>query len=305
MAAQHKSESPNMPPPIFGGKDTQFKKASFLMTTSISPLMPGPVIQCMATGRDPTEQEHLDVAKRIWTDGAVGRSAFGWERLSAGSRDRLLALRNALLALNGDEGDGRTAKACTEEQRGPGSAEFETGQSTSNPDKSVKVMKQRGKAFGLQGPSRRAALALSSFSKQFDRDDLHSRFLTAAQSSEGQNGHVVTESDGHRLQNFLAIEPGSNRILATATVAIEQSTRIAKAVLVISPKFEKGGIRWKLLDQVARFAANIGAKTLEAIENRKEQGSLNLECHAGWSAAPYRVDPTLMVLRKALNGHRS
>lgn len=254
----------------------------------------------MATGRDPTGQEHLDVAKQIWTDGVAGRSAVGWERLSAGSRDRLLALRIALLALNGDD---RAPKPCECDQCGQRSAEFETGQSTSNPDRSVEVTRQRGKAFGLQGPSRRAALALSSFSKQFDRNDLQSRFLAAAQSRGDQNGRVATKSGGQRLESFLAIEPGSNRILATATVAIERSTRIAKAVLVIGPKYEKGGIRWKLLDQVARFAANIGAKTLEAIENRREQGSLNLECHAGWSAAPYRVDPTLMVLRKALNEH--
>lgn len=251
------------------------------MTTSISPLISNPIIQCMATGRDPTAQEHLDVAKQIWADGAAGRSAVDWDRLSAASLDRLLALRNALLALNGDDGCARSSVG------------------------NAKVTRQSGKAFGLQGPSRRAQLALSSFSKQFDREDLQSRFLVAAHSSEGRKGRLVTEGGGHQLENFLAIEPGSNRILATATVAIERSTRIAKAVLVISPKYEKAGIRWKLLDQVARFAANIGAKTLEAIENRKEEGCLNLECHVGWSAAPYRVDPTLMVLRKALNGHHS
>lgn len=274
------------------------------MTISNSSLMPNQIIQCIATGRTPTRQELVDVAERIWTDGAAGRSAFSWGRLSAGSRDRLIALRFALLALNGSDRCDGMAKACKPDLDAQGAIEFATGRSTKYPDESATVTRQRGKALGLQGPSRRAELALSNFSKQFDGDELHSRFMTAARCNGGQEGCVVKEKGEHQLENFLAIEPDSNRILATATVAIEQRTRIAKAVLVIRPKFEKDGIRWRLLDKIARFAESMGVQTLEAIENRRKQGFLNLECHAGWTATPYRADPTLMVLRRTINGLR-
>lgn len=71
------------------------------MTISISPLMPEEVIDCMASGRDPTVQELFAIAERIWTDGAAGRSAFSWGRLPPDSGARLNALRGAHLALSG------------------------------------------------------------------------------------------------------------------------------------------------------------------------------------------------------------
>lgn len=71
------------------------------MTMSTSPLMPEQIIECISTGRDPTVQELFEVAERIWTDGATGRSAFGWGRLSPDCDDRLVALRGAQLALSG------------------------------------------------------------------------------------------------------------------------------------------------------------------------------------------------------------
>lgn len=71
------------------------------MTTSTSPLMPDQLINCMANGRDPTIQEMSDIAERIWTDGAAGRSAFSWADLPPKSDDRLAAFRGAKLALVG------------------------------------------------------------------------------------------------------------------------------------------------------------------------------------------------------------
>ena len=72
------------------------------MTLSTSPLMPDQVVECISTGRDPTLQELFEVAERMWTDGAAGRSAFGWGRLPPDSSDRLTALHGAQLALSGD-----------------------------------------------------------------------------------------------------------------------------------------------------------------------------------------------------------
>lgn len=71
------------------------------MTTSNSPLMPDQLIDCMASGRDPTVQELFVIAERIWTDGAAGRSAFSWGCLPPNSHDRQNALRGAHLALTG------------------------------------------------------------------------------------------------------------------------------------------------------------------------------------------------------------
>ena len=66
-----------------------------------SPLFELTVIDCMAHDRAPTVQELFDVAERIWTEGAPGRSAFSWCRLGVTDPDKLMALRAAQAALLG------------------------------------------------------------------------------------------------------------------------------------------------------------------------------------------------------------
>lgn len=69
---------------------------------SVSPLMPDCLIECVATGRDPTDDEVLSMAQRMWIDGAATRSAFAWGALPASSSDRAKAVRCARAALIGD-----------------------------------------------------------------------------------------------------------------------------------------------------------------------------------------------------------
>jgi hypothetical protein len=67
----------------------------------ISPLPE--LIDCVATGRDPTVSELFHVAGRIWIDGAPDRSAFAWRQLQPSSDDRASAIRLALAAMRGGE----------------------------------------------------------------------------------------------------------------------------------------------------------------------------------------------------------
>ena len=71
------------------------------MSASISSLIPDQLVNCIATGREPTVHELFAVAERMWIDGAAERSAFAWDRLAPDASDRLTALRNAQLALTG------------------------------------------------------------------------------------------------------------------------------------------------------------------------------------------------------------
>ena len=68
---------------------------------STSPLFEPTVIDCVARDRTPTVQELFRVAERIWTDGAVGRSAFNWDCLDTADPEKLMALRAAKAALLG------------------------------------------------------------------------------------------------------------------------------------------------------------------------------------------------------------
>ena len=58
------------------------------------------LVDCIATGRDPSVLELEGLAERMWTESAI-RSPFAWNDLSPASLDRVAALRSALSALRG------------------------------------------------------------------------------------------------------------------------------------------------------------------------------------------------------------
>ncbi|MGW8280009.1 hypothetical protein ACWGK7_10995 [Sphingomonas aurantiaca] len=68
---------------------------------SASPLVPDQIVDCVSTGRLPTTADLDSVAARMWREGAADRSAFSWGQLSPTATDRIVALRSAVLALQG------------------------------------------------------------------------------------------------------------------------------------------------------------------------------------------------------------
>lgn len=68
---------------------------------SASSLVPDQIVDCVSTGRLPTEADLDDVAARMWREGARNRSAFSWGELSPTAQDRVVAMRSAVLALQG------------------------------------------------------------------------------------------------------------------------------------------------------------------------------------------------------------
>ena len=106
----------------------------------------------------------------------------------------------------------------------------------------------------------------------------------------------------HRqTENFLAIEPGTDRILATAMLAADAALIKAEVAIAIRADFKRRGISWSLLDHVARFAIDKGITTLESIESRDNHQAIELERERGWTASACPGDPSAMVLRMALD----
>lgn len=66
-----------------------------------NPLFEEAVIDCVASDREPTDQELFQVAQRIWAEGAANRSAFRWGSLPPANSEKRLALRAARIALSG------------------------------------------------------------------------------------------------------------------------------------------------------------------------------------------------------------
>ena len=68
---------------------------------SATPLVPDQIVDCVSTGRVPTAADLDTVASRMWNEGAIRRSAFSWGQLAAAAPDRVVALRSAVMALQG------------------------------------------------------------------------------------------------------------------------------------------------------------------------------------------------------------
>jgi len=66
------------------------------------------LVECMATGRDPTVPELMDLAQRIWIEGAEDRSAFAWGQMATDTSERISALRTAAAALSDSHDDNRS-----------------------------------------------------------------------------------------------------------------------------------------------------------------------------------------------------
>ena len=66
-------------------------------------LVAGPVIDCIASGRDPTVHELFHVAERIWTEAGAMASALSWSELPVNGVERLRSLRVAIAALSGSD----------------------------------------------------------------------------------------------------------------------------------------------------------------------------------------------------------
>jgi hypothetical protein len=74
-------------------------------------LIEKPVIDCIASGRDPTVHELFHVAERIWTD--VGSASIPtWSELPVNGLERLAALRAAKAALGGSDDHPAELTAC-------------------------------------------------------------------------------------------------------------------------------------------------------------------------------------------------
>lgn len=84
---------------------------------SFSPLMLDALVDCVATGREPTVHELAQLADRVWSDASSRKSAFSWSDSSSLKIDRVIAFRAALLAFRGSGCDGEDAGCFAETRR--------------------------------------------------------------------------------------------------------------------------------------------------------------------------------------------
>jgi len=169
----------------------------------------------------------------------------------------------------------------------------------------VDLVTRSGFAFHVRPAALSDEPALGAFFEDVDKEDLRFRFLSAVQKVGHSQLMALVSVDHSATENFLAIEPLTGRILATAMMAADKAMETAEVAIAIRADFKGREISWMLLEHVARFAASKGIKSLESIENRANHQAIELERDMGWQAFPCPGDPGLIVLKTNLQPSQS
>jgi len=92
-------------------------------------------------------------------------------------------------------------------------------------------------------------------------------------------------------------------MVAAGMLACDADLQRGEVAIAIRADYKDQGIGWALLARIARYAATIGLRTLEAIESRDNHAAIEVECDQGFIASEYPGDSTLMLVSRTL-GHR-
>ncbi|WP_342450532.1 GNAT family N-acetyltransferase [Sphingomonas sp. CFBP 13728] len=165
---------------------------------------------------------------------------------------------------------------------------------------STDLVTRSGYVFHVRPASPSDEAALGEFFTKVDKEDLRFRFLSAIHKVDETQLKALVTVDHEHTENFLAFEYGTDRILATAMLAADETLTNAEVAVAIRADFKRLGISWTLLDHVAKFARAKGIRTLESIESRDNHQAIDLERERGWIASACPGDSAAMILRMTL-----
>ena len=166
---------------------------------------------------------------------------------------------------------------------------------------SADLVTRSGYAFNVRPAAPDDEAALAEFFDHVGKDDLRFRFLTAIRKVCQDQLKALVTVDHERTENFLAVDPATGFIVATAMLAADETLTNAEVAVAIRADYKHHGISWTLLDHVGRFAVAKGIKTIESIESRDNHQAIDLERERGWTASACPGDATVMLLQKTLD----
>jgi GNAT superfamily N-acetyltransferase len=139
--------------------------------------------------------------------------------------------------------------------------------------------------------------ALGAFFTHVTPDDLRFRFLSAVRVVPHLQLIALSRMDHRRTENFLAIDPETELIIASAMIAADEALETAEVAIAIRADFKHRGISWTLLEHVAGYARARGFKSLESTESRDNHRAIELEQEMGFKMFPCPGEATLCIVR--------
>lgn len=142
--------------------------------------------------------------------------------------------------------------------------------------------------------------ALSAFFSHVTKEDLRFRFLRSVEKVPDADIAAMTHVDHVRTEDFLALVPGTARIIASVMLAADKAMETAEVAIAIDAEFKGRDIEHVLLEHVTEFAKLHGLKRLQSIESRENRATIELERSMGFKARGVDGDPMLVVLETSL-----
>ncbi|WHO38428.1 GNAT family N-acetyltransferase [Sphingobium sp. AP49] len=140
--------------------------------------------------------------------------------------------------------------------------------------------------------------AVISFFARVSDEDRRFRFLSSVQNLSKAHAQVITDFTPQRRETFLAFLPGTDAIIAAATLAADSQGDSAEVAISIDADYKGRGIGWTLLDHAAAVAQQWGVRKLRSIESRENHAAIALEREQGFSVSAIEDDPTLLLLER-------
>ncbi len=162
----------------------------------------------------------------------------------------------------------------------------------------IDLVTRRGFRFAIRPATPADADAVTAFFDIVSDEDRRFRFLSSVRHLTAAQVHDITAFDYGRHETILAFLPGTDDIIAAATLAADQAGKTAEVAISIDPDYKGRGIGWTLLDHTAAEARLWGVRTLQSIESRENHATISLEREKGFVARAVEGDSALVLLER-------
>lgn len=142
--------------------------------------------------------------------------------------------------------------------------------------------------------------ALQDLFARLTPDDLRFRFLSGVRRVPESITDAMTHVDHEHAENFLAYDPESGLLIASAHVAGDARFEVAEVAIAIDPAFKGRGVGWTMLEQCAAFARAQGFAKIRSIESRDNHAAIELEREMGFTAHAMPGEASLLIVEADL-----
>jgi GNAT superfamily N-acetyltransferase len=138
--------------------------------------------------------------------------------------------------------------------------------------------------------------ALGRLFTHVGKDDMRFRFLSAMKKPGHEMLREMVDVDHDRKEDYLAIVPDGETVIANAVVAADTANEHAEVAIAMHRDYKHKGIGWTLLQFIIAQEKCKGVKKLQSIESRANHEAIELERQMGFKASSYPGDGSLMLL---------